>query len=97
MTEEPQAIEVEVVEIDGLAPPVKSARPEDPTPDPQARWQDWGNLQGRVLQLDKRWWPLWAVVGIVALALLLTVGVVLGIVFVIFRIIGGFIRAILGK
>lgn len=97
MPEEPQAIEVEVVEIDGLAPPAKSAEPDDPQPDPQRQWQDWRSLQGRVLQLDKRWWPLWILLGIVVLALVLTVGVVLGIVFLILRILRGLIRAIIGN
>ena len=95
MHQEPQAIEVEVVEIDGLAPPIRSAAEETPPQTPP--WQDWRNLQGRVLQLDKRWWPLWVFLGIIALALIVTLGVVLGIVLLIFRIIRGIFSAILGK
>ncbi len=94
MSQEPQAIEVEVVEIDGAAPPAEfETRAETP---PRPQWQDWQNLQGRVLRLDKRWWPLWVFLGIIALALLLTVGVVLGVIFLILRILRGIVRAIFG-
>lgn len=89
MTEEPQAIEVEVLEIDGHAPAVKpgtSAAPQKNAP--------WGQWQARVRQLDPRWWPLWVILGIIAVALLLTVGVVFGVIFLIFRIFGGILRAI---
>ncbi len=91
MTNEPQAIEVEVLEIDGAAPPAKvetggESRPRQP-------WENW---QGRVRQLDARWWPLWVFLGIIAVALLLTVGVVLGVIFLIFRIIRGILRALIG-
>ena len=89
---EPQAIEVEVVEIDGLAPAPRA----EPVPETQARpeWQDWQKWQGRMLKLDSRWWPLWVVLGMIAVFLLLTVGVVVGVVFVIYRIISGFLRAL---
>lgn len=92
MTNEPQAIEVEVVAIDGVAPPAKTESREA-TP---RQWQDWQNWQGRIRQLDSRWWPLWVFLGVIAVALLLTVGLVIGIVFVIFRILGGILRAIFG-
>ncbi len=91
MTEEAQAIEVEVLEIDGAAPPAKVEAAESP----QAR-QPWENWQGRVRQLDGRWWPLWVFLGVIAVALLLTVGVVLGLVFLVFRIIRGFLRMLVG-
>ena len=91
MTNETQAIEVEVVEIDGTAPPAKFEEREESPP----RRQDWQkNWQGRVRKLDRRWWPLWVFLGAVAVVLLLTVGVFLGIVFVIFRILSGIVRAI---
>jgi hypothetical protein len=89
MTNEVQTIEVEVLEIDGTAAPVKS--PERRELPPRAAWQGW---QGRVRQLDGRWWPLWVLLGAVAVVLLLTVGLVVGILLVIFRILRGIIRAI---
>lgn len=91
MTDEPQAIEVEVLEIDGAAPPAKV----ETGGESQTR-QPWDNWQGRVRQLDSRWWPLWVVLGTIALVLMLTVGVVLGAIFLIFRIIRGFLRMLVG-
>lgn len=89
MTNEPQAIEVEVVEIDGAAPPAKfEGREESP---PRQQWQNW---QGRVRRLDSRWWPLWVFLGAIAFVLVLAAGLFLGIVFVIFRILSGIVRAI---
>jgi hypothetical protein len=94
MPQEPQAIEVEVVEIDGVAPPAPfETQDESPQRHP---WRDWQSLQGRVIQLDKRWWPLWALLSVLAIALLLTVGVVIGILYLIFRILRGIARAIFG-
>jgi len=95
MEKEPETIEVEVVEIDGIAP-VPHVDPE-PEQDPrQQGWNDWQNWQGKVRQLDIRWWPLWVVLGIVVVFLILTVGIVLGVIYGIYRIIIGFLRAILG-
>ncbi|GAA5116013.1 hypothetical protein JIN84_19670 [Luteolibacter yonseiensis] len=92
MTTEPQAIEVEVVEIDGVAPVAKSeTRDEAP---PRQQWQDWQQWQGQIRKLDGRWWPLWVVLGTIALLLLLTFGVVIGLVFVVFKMISAFLRAI---
>lgn len=90
-THESQAIEVEVLEIDGAVP---FAKPQS-APNSQTR-QPWQNWQGRVRQLDRRWWPLWVILGVIAVALLLTVGVFLGIIFLIFSIIRGFVRALIG-
>lgn len=89
MTQDTQSIEVEVVEIDGAVPTAKfEAREETPAGQP---WQDW---QGRVRSLDSRWWPLWVILGAVAIALLLTVGLVIGVIFVIFRILNAIGRAL---
>ena len=93
MTKEATEIEVEVVEIDGLAPVVPQARADEAPP--QSDWQDWRQWQGRVRTLDSRWWPLWVFLGIIALALLLTVGLVIAVVFVVIRIFLKIIRAIL--
>ena len=89
--QEPQAIEVEVVEVDGIIQP---ARPE---PADDARSQpDWRQWQGRVRTLDSRWWPLWVVLGLIAVVVMLTVGLVVLAVFVIFRILFGIKRALFG-
>ena len=90
VTREEQAIEVEVVEIDGAAPPIRvESRVQPPGPD----WRDWPR---RIRALDGRWWPLWVFLGAIALVLLLTLGVVVGVVFLIFKIVGGILRSIFG-
>ena len=93
MIKEPEAIEVEVVQIDGVAPIARYERQEDTNPLPQQR-QDWQKWQGRIRKLDGRWWPLWVFLGAIALVLVLTVGVVFGIVFLIYSILRGFVRAL---
>lgn len=92
MEKEPETIEVEVVEIDGVAPvPVTPAEEDAPH-----RGNDWRNWQGKVRQLDMRWWPLWVLLGIILLFLALTVGIVLGIIYGIYRIIRGILSGIAG-
>jgi len=87
-TQESRAIEVEVLEIDGVVPVVKP----EPSAETRPPWQNW---QGRVRQLDSRWWPLWLFLGIIFVVLALTVGVVLGVIFVIFALIRRFLRMLL--
>ena len=94
MSQQATEIEVEVVEIDGVAP----ASPEmhtAGTAQPRGDWQDWRKWQGRVRKLDSRWWPLWVFLGVIAVALALTVGLVIGVIFLIFRILTNFARAVL--
>ena len=93
MTNESQIIEVEVVEIDGAAPAAKFPSRE-PVPVPSRDWQKWLKRLGWMRQLDRRWWPLWVVLGSIGLFLLLTVGLVVGVIFVIFRFLRGIVRAI---
>lgn len=92
MKPEAREIEVEVVEVDGVVP----AAANDPAPEPRAQpeWRDWRGLQGRVRTLDARWWPLWAVLGIIALFLLLTLGVVIAVVYLVLRLISRMLRAL---
>jgi hypothetical protein len=94
MTDQSQAIEVEVVEIDGAAPIQKFERHEQAS---SKQAQPWKNWQGRFFgKLDRRWWPLWIFLGVILLVLLLTVGVVLGVIVLIFKILRGMIRTIIG-
>ena len=94
MTKEATEIEVEVVEIDGVTPVVPQVRAGEARP--QGNWQDWRQWQGKVRRLDSRWWPLWVFLGIIALALFLTVGLVLAVVFLVVRLFVGILRAIFG-
>jgi hypothetical protein len=91
MTQETTEIEVEVLEIDGVAPVAAKE-----TPPSRDDWQDWRQWGGRVRRLDVRWWPLWVVLGCIALFLALTVGLVLGLLYAVFRIILGIFRAVFG-
>ncbi len=89
-TQESQASEVEVLEIDGVVSPAKIDTESD-----RSQRIPWENWQGRVRQLDSRWWPVWVFLGIIALVLMLTVGIVLGAIFLVFSIIRGFLRMLL--
>lgn len=90
MPQDSKEIEVEVVEIDGVAPVV--AREPEPVSSERRVWSHW---QGRVHRLDSRWWPLWVILGAIAFALLITVGLVAGVIFVIVRLCLNLIRAVL--
>jgi hypothetical protein len=93
MLPEATDIEVEVLEIDGVAPTVPSVCPVANAPTPGDR-HDWRQWHGRVGRLDSRWWPLWAVLGIIALSLLLTVGLVCGVLFLVVRMVLKILHAI---
>lgn len=94
MNQESSEIEVEVVEIDGVAPIItpETARHDAPQ---RGDWQDWHQWRGQVRSLDSRWWPLWVILGIIAISLLLTVGLVIGVIILIVRLCLKIIRAIL--
>lgn len=93
MTNESQIIEVEVVEIDGAAPATKFP-PREEVPAPSQGWQKWLKRLAWIRHLDRRWWPLWAILGTIGVFLLLTIGIVIGVILVIFRILSGMVRAI---
>ena len=84
-------IEAEVVEIDGVAVEPKPVRE---TSSKGAPWVRWGSLQGQVKRLDMRWWPLWLVLGFIALVVAVAVGMVLAVVFVTYRIFKGLLIGI---
>ncbi len=99
MTHPSQTIEVEIVEIDGSPPPANFRPAEEAKPRPLPHWQsqDWQKWQkwlGRIRRLDRRWWPLWVILGTVGVLLLLTVGVVMGVILVIFRLLSRMVRAV---
>lgn len=88
----PETIEAEVLEIDGSPPiaPAPEAEREERREDP------WRAMRGRVLKLDRRWWPLWVMLGVVLLALALVVGVVAGVVILMLRLATGLMRLLTG-
>lgn len=85
MTHETQTIEVEVVEIDGAVPPAAKFPSRERAPAASQTLPKWLKRLAWIRQLDRRWWPLWAVLATVGVVLLLTLGVVLGVIFLIFR------------
>lgn len=92
MIRENQSIEVEIVEIDGVSPHSKmSSLNEVGT---NYRPQGWGGFRGKVGKFDNCWWPLWAVVGIIAFSLLLAGGLIIGIIFLIIRFVRGLFSGI---
>jgi len=83
----PETIEAEVLEIDGSPPP------EPPVPEPEPAWKSW---QGKVLRLDRRWWPLWVVLGLMAFALIAVAGLVFAVFVIVAKILGSILRFLLG-
>ncbi len=96
MSTESQAIEVEVVAVDGIVPAARPARREESARPETGGGASWRGLQGRVLKLDSRWWPLWVFLGILGVLLLLTFGLVIGVLFVVFQVVRKIFRAIFG-
>lgn len=88
MSEETQTIEVEVVEVDGVVPSAK-VEPQA-TDSPQRPWR------GAVRKLDRRWMPVWILLGAIAFVFVVVVGIVVGIGVVIFRILRGIVRLVFG-
>ena len=92
MEKEQETIEVEVVAIDGIAPvPVTPHHEEEA---PRDNWQDWQKWQGRIRRLDARWWPLWVFLGVILVFLLLSIGVVFGVIYLVYRIARNFLVGI---
>lgn len=87
----PETIEADVLEIDGSPPPAPPTREEEPRPQPA-----WKSVRGKVLQLDRRWWPLWIVLGLVAFAFVAVIGVIFGAFLIVAKIIGAILRFLFG-
>jgi hypothetical protein len=83
----PETLEAEVLEIDGSPPPA----PRAPEPEPA-----WRSMQARVLRLDRRWWPLWVLLGMVAFALLAVVGAVFAVFLIVAKLAGAVLRFVAG-
>ncbi len=87
--EMPETIEAEVIAIDGRPPergPASAGRVGDAAPYSE-------RFRQRVLQLDRRWWPLWTVLGILLVAALVTVGLLVAVFQVLWLLIRTVFRA----
>jgi hypothetical protein len=83
----PDTIEAEVLEIDGSPPPAPQVQEPEPT---------WKAMRGKVLRLDRRWWPLWVLLGLVALAFAVVIGVIFGALMIVTKVIGSILRLLTG-
>jgi len=81
----PDTIEAEVIEIDGRTPE-PGAGPEPASG--QADWRQW------VLRFDRRWWPLWVLLGVAVVALASTLGLVLMACWLVLRLVRGLLRGV---
>jgi len=97
------AIEVEVLEIDGAAPPPPreataamagiDADDDEASPHghPAANWQKW---PGQIRTLPAWWWPLLIAGGAILLAVMLTLGVLAAALLLVYRLVRGLLRAL---
>ncbi len=92
MKQQEPILEAEVVEIDGVA---VEPRPEvETSEETRSRRVDWQSWQGKIRVLDKRWMPLWIALGLIAFVLLVTVGLVIGVVAMMFWMVRAVLRAV---
>lgn len=91
MPAQPTEIEVEVVEIDGHPTEPKPQANTAPQPSPTP---DWKQILWR---LPKLWWPLKILLGILAVVLLLTVGLVAGLIYLAYRLIRNLLQVLTGE
>lgn len=96
MRKEATDIEAEVLEIDGVVPTRTPEKNQTENPEERGDWQDWRQWGGRVRRLGSRWWPLWILLGLIAFVLVITLGLVIGVILLIFRVIRAIVQSISG-
>ena len=92
MKQDEAILEAEVVEIDGVA--VEPRPAVDSKNGDQKRRVDWQGWQGKLRVLDKRWMPLWIVLGVIAFVLLVTVGLVTAVFVMIYLMLKALLRPV---
>ena len=83
---------MEVLAIDDAAPP-----PPKPETQPEPADPAWRQWQGRVRQLDARWWPLWVILGALLVFLVLTVGVVFGAILLVVKLVTAIVSGLIRR
>lgn len=83
----PDTLEAEVLEIDGSPPPAPRVPESEPA---------WKSMRGRVLRLDRRWWPLWVILGLIAFASLAVFGLIFGVLLISAKVVGAILRFLFG-
>lgn len=97
---EVREIEVEVVEDGGVRGGVVRRMVEDGSGEGGGKerdaedWREWRHWQGRAKTLDLRWWPLWVVLGGIAVVVLLTLGLAIAVVYGVLRLVARLLRAL---
>ena len=91
MTRNEPTIEAEVVEIDGVAVQPRPAPKQMESPD----WSKWKSWQGRVKKLDSRWWPLWLILGFIAIVLIVAIGMCVAVVWITYKLLVGLVAGFL--
>lgn len=87
----PETIEADVLEIDGSPPPDSPVPRHEAEPEPA-----WKSMQGRVLKLDRRWWPLWVLLGILVFGFAVVFGLIFAVFWTVVKIIGAILRFLVG-
>lgn len=78
----PETLEAEIIEIDGRPPPRSEPEP-----------RGFHDAMPRVLRFDRRWWPLWILLG----GLLLVAVIVGGAFYLVFAAVRAVLRGIFGS
>jgi hypothetical protein len=79
----PETIEAEVLEINGGPPP----QPQPAGAGRAERVRD--AMRGKLVRLDRRWWPLWLLLGLVLGLVFLVIGLVAAALWLLGRVVGG--------
>jgi hypothetical protein len=53
-------------------------------------------MRGKVLQLDRRWWPVWLILGLVVFAFVAVFGLVFAVFLIVAKTIGAILRFLVG-
>ena len=73
-----EAIDVEVLSSSTLSSPLPHFDRETSDTQSSSAWHTWG---GRVSSLNGKWWPLWILLGTVAVFFFITFGLLLGAIY----------------
>ncbi|MGA0846553.1 MAG: hypothetical protein ACO3RV_08445 [Luteolibacter sp.] len=97
MSQEPQEIEVEVVELKHSTSSQKPRDPQHAKRDPgegilgDRLW----NWQGQARKINPRWWPVWLIPGLLLCGIAAVMAVALGVLAVLWLLLRGFIRLLI--
>lgn len=70
----PQTIEAEILEINGGPTPPPSSGAARDMPD-----RTWEAMRGKIVRLDRRWWPLWLLLGLIFGIFVVVVGLIIAV------------------